>query len=295
MARQWSADDSPVIAVTGASGFVGRHVLAALAHTDLQVIAHARKAKPEHVTTGRRRWSAFDLASAPDDAFDRLGRPDMIIHLAWGGLPNYFSLRHFETEFPTQLRFLRGLVAAGLRKLVIAGTCFEYGMQSGCLHEDLRPLPSNPYGAAKDTLHEALSSLCETAPCELRWLRLFYLYGSGQAPTSLYSQFQAAVARNDRRFDMSAGDQIRDFMPVEDAAAAIVHIALAARAPRIVNVCSGMPVSVRNLVERWREEMASDIELNFGALPYPHYEPFAFWGDARRLSQLLGRATARSA
>ena len=78
-------------------------------------------------------------------------------------------------------------------------------------------------------------------PYDLRWLRLFYLYGSGQAPTSLYSQFRAAVARGDRRFDMSVGDQMRDFMRVEDAAAAIVRIALNTQAPRILNVCSGGP------------------------------------------------------
>ena len=235
------------------------------------------------------------MASVPDDAFDRLGRPDIVIHLAWGGLPNYLSLQHFETEFPAQHRFLRGLVTAGLQRLVVAGTCFEYGIQSGCLHEDMTPLPSNPYGMAKDTLHNVLDSLRAATPYDLRWLRLFYLYGSGQAPTSLYSQFRAAVARGDRRFDMSVGDQMRDFMRVEDAAAAIVRIALNAQAPRILNVCSGRPTPVRSIVERWREEMGADIELNIGVLPYPHYEPFAFWGDDSRLCDVLGRAAARSA
>jgi nucleoside-diphosphate-sugar epimerase len=283
------------IAVTGASGFLGRHVLAALARPDVTIVAHARTPRPGRVPADRQRWTYFDLASAPDDAFDRLGRPDIVIHLAWGGLPNYLSLQHFETEFPAQHRFLRGLVTAGLQRLVVAGTCFEYGIQSGCLSEDMTPLPSNPYGAAKDTLHKMLDSLRETTPYDLRWLRLFYLYGSGQAPTSLYSQFRAALARGDRRFDMSVGDQMRDFMKVEDAAAAIAHVALTAQAPRILNVCSGAPTSVRHIVERWRKELAADIELNIGVLPYPHYEPFAFWGDDRRLCETLGQAAWRSA
>jgi len=274
------------IAVTGASGFLGRYVLAALSRTGADVVAHARTPRPELATAERQRWTTFDLAAAPDDAFERLGRPDIVIHLAWQGLPNYLSSRHVEVELLAQSRFLQGLVAAGLKTLVVAGTCFEYGMQSGCLHEDTAPMPSNPYGLAKDALRRQLEVLKQTAPYELRWLRLFYLYGSGQSSTSLYSQFQAAVARGDRRFDMSAGEQLRDFMKAEDAAAAIVDAALASEAPGILNICSGAPTSVRSLVERWRTEMGTGIELNLGAHGYPSYEPFAFWGDAGRLSKL---------
>jgi len=280
------------VAVTGASGFLGRHVLAALARADVDVVAHARTARPELAAAERRRWAFFDLAATPDAALDRLGRPDIVIHLAWGGLPNYLSPHHFEAELPRQCRFLRGLVASGLRTLVVAGTCFEYGMQSGCLREDSTPLPSNPYGFAKDALRRELELLKESTPFELRWLRLFYLNGSGQPSTSLYSQFRAAVARGDRRFDMSAGEQVRDFMQAEDAAAAMAAVALAPRAPGILNICSGTQTSVRDLVERWRTAMAVDIELNLGALPYPAYEPFAFWGDNRRLRELLGPPSA---
>jgi dTDP-6-deoxy-L-talose 4-dehydrogenase (NAD+) len=278
------------IAVTGASGFLGRPVLAALAVLDVDVVAHARTPRPELAPAERLRWCCFDLAQPQDDAFDRLGRPDVVIHLAWQGLPNYLSAWHVESELPAQDRFLRGLVAEGLRRLVVAGTCFEYGMQSGCLREDSGAEPSNPYGVAKDTLRRHLEALKETAPFDLRWLRLFYLYGPGQPKTSLYSQFQAAMARGDTTFDMSGGEQLRDFMAVETAAAAIVDVALAAEAPRIVNICSGAPISVRALVERWRADATSGIALNLGALPYPTYEPFAFWGDNGRLAQLLRRA-----
>jgi dTDP-6-deoxy-L-talose 4-dehydrogenase (NAD+) len=274
------------IAVTGASGFVGQHVLAALSKTDVEIVAHARTPRSEHGAVARPRWTTFDLADAANDAFDRLGRPDVVIHLVWEGLPNYLSPRHFEIELPAQARFLRGLIASGLRSLVVAGTCFEYGMQSGCLHEDMPTLPSNPYGAAKSALRQQLDALNETRPFDLRWLRLFYLYGDGQPLTSLYSSFKAAVTRGDRQFDMSPGDQLRDFMKAEDAAAAIVSVALAPRTPRILNICSGAPTSVRNLVEQWRADMGSDIALGLGALPYPAYEPFAFWGDAGRLAVL---------
>jgi dTDP-6-deoxy-L-talose 4-dehydrogenase (NAD+) len=277
------------IAVTGASGFLGRHVLAALSKADVQVVAHALKPRPG-LGGIRPRWTFFDLAVAPDDAFERLGRPNIVIHLAWSGLPNYLSLRHSEVELPAQQRFLKRLTASGLKRLVVTGTCLEYGMQSGCLGEDVTPQPSNPYGAAKDALRRQLELPALQTPFELRWLRLFYLYGSGQAHTSLYPLFRAAVKRGDKTFDMSRGDQVRDFMRVEDAAAAIVAAALADETPQILNVCSGRPTSVRSLVEGWRAEASADIELNLGVFDYPTYEPFAFWGDNARLSALLARA-----
>jgi len=277
------------IAVTGASGFIGRHVLAALASMDVDVVAHARAARPALAAGKRWRWVCFDLAQPPADAYERLGRPDAVIHLAWHGLPNYLAPHHVETELPAQEAFLRGLLAAGLRRLAVAGTCFEYGMQSGCLSEDAEAQPSNAYGFAKDGLRRRLEALRETAAFDLRWLRLFYLYGDGQSKTSLYSQFQAAMARGDTTFDMSGGEQVRDFMKVEDAAAAIAAVARLPDAPRLLNICSGVPVSVRDLVRRWRAEAGSNIVLNLGAFPYPTYEPFAFWGDSRRLTECLKR------
>lgn len=276
------------VAVTGASGFLGRHVLAALANRDVQVVAHTRTQKS--VGDGGAsdvRRIAFDLADAPQDAFARIGQPDIVIHLAWGGLPNYLSGRHLDVELPVQVQFLRALVTGGLRRLVVVGSCFEYGMREGCLSEDTPSEPATSYGRAKDALRRQLEDLNEATPFDLRWLRLFYLYGDGQPETSLYSQFRAALARGDGTFDMSPGDQLRDFMRVEDAAAAIVAVAIAAQTPRVINVCSGTPISVRAMVEKWRNEMSADIVLKLGALARPAYEPLAFWGDRARLSALI--------
>ena len=280
------------VAVTGASGFVGRYVLAALAKTDVEIVAHARTPRAEKPGSASLYWSCFDIAAAPENCFERLGRPDIVIHLAWDGLPNFTAPRHFENELPAQSHFLRDLIESGLRRLVVVGTCLEYGMQSGCLSEDMTALPANPYGLAKDALRRELHFISTLMPFDLRWLRMFYLYGKGQAPTSLYAQFHDAVARREKTFDMSPGDQVRDFLNVEEAAGAIVDVALARKAPRILNVCSGRPTTVRSLVERWRADAAADIELKLGVHPYPSYEPFAFWGDNSRLQALCGGVVA---
>lgn len=278
------------IAVTGASGFVGRHVVAELLRGSVEVVAAGRDPARLECLPASCRRVGLDIARSGEDDYERLGRPDLLIHLAWDGLPNYRSLHHYETELPSQYRFLNGLVTAGLPALLVAGTCFEYGMQSGPLSEQLDTRPENPYGYAKDALRRQLEFLRGQLAFALTWSRLFYLYGEGQAGNSLYPQLRAAVARGDRAFDMSGGEQLRDYLPVEEAARLLVELALRQAHLGCVNVCSGRPVAVRSLVEGWLAAQGWDIALNLGHYPYPDYEPMAFWGNRRRLDAILETA-----
>ena len=187
------------IAVTGASGFVGKHVLAALRTHDVEIYAVTRDAS--HLNNGidpSIRVVEMDIAHPDANAFEQLGCPDVLIHLAWDGLPHYKSLHHFETELPRQYNFLKGLIESGLPALLVTGTCFEYGMQSGELSEDMLAQPNNPYGYAKNALRQQLQYLQSTRPFKLTWARLFYMFGEGQAANTLYSQIRAAALRGDK-------------------------------------------------------------------------------------------------
>jgi nucleoside-diphosphate-sugar epimerase len=281
----------PSVVVTGASGFVGRAVLAALAARRIRAIA---------VTRDRRRLADLELdarivegdVGAPDRAFiAELARHDFLLHLAWDGLPNYKSLHHLETELPAQYRFLKAVVAAGSRSIVVTGTCFEYGMQEGRLVETGPAQPTNPYGYAKDALRRQLSFLKQEMPFALTWTRLFYMYGTGQNPKSIYSQLAAAVGRGDDHFDMSTGEQMRDYLPIEAIADRLVRLTLLGREVGIVNICSGQPRSMRGIVESWLRDNGWRISLRLGRYPYPDYEPFAFWGSAEKLRKVLNDKT----
>lgn len=275
------------IAVTGASGFIGRYVLAELERNRVDVVAVTRDATRLAGLGIAGRIVEMDIAAPGENCFDRLGRPDVLIHLAWDGLPNYKSLHHFETELPRQFHFLKAMVEAGLPSLLVTGTCFEYGMQSGPLSEELMTLPGNPYGYAKDALRRQLEFLQAVKPFGLTWARLFYMYGAGQPKNSLYPQLKDAVSRGERIFNMSGGEQLRDYLPVEEIARQIARLAIAKCNVGLINVCSGRPVSVRKLVEQWLLENNWEIELNLGYYPYPDYEPMAFWGNRDRLDSIL--------
>jgi nucleoside-diphosphate-sugar epimerase len=277
------------VTITGATGFVGRYVLAELARRDMEIVATVRAEPPDTLYRANVRWVPLDIEAPPANAFELLGEPDVLIHLAWGGLPNYRALTHFETELPAHYAFLKQLTESGLKSLVVAGTCLEYGMRSGALRETDPTSPVTAYGLAKDTLRRQLECLQKASGGSfgLTWARLFFMYGAGQARSSLYSQIKQAIQQGDPQFRMSGGEQLRDYLGIADVARTLVSLALGPRDAGVVNVCSGKPRSVRSMVEHWLHEHRSSMALELGHYPYPDYEPMAFWGSRDKLESLL--------
>ena len=275
------------IAVTGSSGFIGQYVLAELGKNQNDLVAVSRQKNHLSGLSKSVRIVELDINNLNENPYEMLGCPDVLIHLAWGGLPNYKSAHHFEKELPAQFLFLESLVRSGLKNLLVTGTCFEYGMQSGALSESMSTKPDNPYGLAKNCLRKQLECLKKEMPFILTWARLFYMYGDGQSENSLYSQLKTAISNDEMSFNMSGGEQLRDFMHVTDVARLLVVLATNGRDNGIVNICSGIPVSIRKLVEGWIEEKGVNISLNLGHYPYPDYEPMEFWGDPSKIKSLL--------
>lgn len=210
-----------------------------------------------------------------------------MIHLAWGGLPNYLSCHHIDTELVQQIRFVRNVIGNGIARLTQMGTCFEYGAREGELCEDMDCQPTNPYGYAKLALLRYVHFLSREMPFSYRWLRLFYMYGEGQGAKSLYTLLRAAYERGDKSFDMSEGYQIRDFLPISEVVAKSTALHTADVPDGIYNVCSGSPISVRQLVEGWLADWNYSVRLNLGKFPIPSYEPLAFWGSSAKTENAL--------
>ena len=275
------------IAITGASGFVGRHVLRELASRGLEATVATFQRPPLESSPSTREIS-LDIHAPGPDPFTALGKPDLLLHFAWSGLPQYDSRHHLEKELPAQASFLSACVRSGVSRVMVAGTCFEYVLASGELTESQALEPVTCYGEAKARLFEHMSSLRETIPFEFAWPRLFYLFGLGQSPNSLYSQLQAAIARGDESFDMSGGEQVRDYLPIENAARLLVDVAVGAGDIGAVNLCSGVPTRLRDQVARWIDEAGSAMRMNLGRFPYQSFEPMEFWGSRRKLDHALG-------
>ncbi len=279
------------VLVTGATGFIGGHVVNELLRLKHEVIASSSNQKKAE----KKEWFSsvtyipFQIADveANLNLFNFFGEPDVLIHLAWEGLPNYKSDFHILANLPRHQNFLKNLVLNGLKSLCVTGTCFEYGMREGQLSEDMEAIPANSYAAAKNMLRKFLETLCFENSAKFNWLRLFYMYGEGQNEKSLISQLDKAIQENNPIFNMSGGQQIRDYLPIVKVAEYIVITAIDGGSAGIVNCCSGKPVKVVDFVKEYIGNVGRAIFLNLGHYPYPDYEPMVFWGDNTKLLNII--------
>ncbi len=280
------------ILITGATGFIGNYVIAQLLQQNNYSITASSASIDKGVTASwfsSVKYIPFNLKDFDSgvDYYKFFDEPDLVIHLAWEGLPNYKAAFHVEENLPRHYALLKNLIYHGLNDLTITGTCFEYGLQEGRLSEEMETMPSIAYAIAKDRLRRQLEQFQKENEFQLKWIRLFYMYGNGQSPNSLLSQLDKSIAQKETVFNMSGGEQERDYLPVEEVAVYIGRIALQNEVTGIINCCSGKPIKVKTLVENYLIKKNKFIHLNLGYYPYADYEAMRFWGDNKKLKKII--------
>lgn len=269
------------IAVTGGTGFIGNHLITHLlkeGHYVLVTGTNEEKAKA-YEWFSKVKFVTLNINSTiSEEKIMEIASCQKLIHLAWSGLPNYKELFHFEVNLVPHYNFLKSLVDMGMEDITVAGTCMEYGVKDGCLTVDSPVDPQNAYAISKDTLRRFLVQLQTKNNFNLKWVRLFYMFGNGQSEKSILSQLDRALDNGDDAFNMSGGEQLRDYLPVEKVAENISKLSIQQYKTGIYNCCSGIPISIRTLVEAHLKRRNRKIKLNFGYYPYPDFEAMAFWG-----------------
>ena len=261
--------------VTGATGFVGSHVVAAALAAGHEVTALRRSGSVPRIPLARQpRWfeSALD-ARLPDEI---LRDTDVLVHLA-SHTPNppYDTLeRCLYWNVSASLGLAEQLRAAGVSRYLVAGSCFEYG-PSAARYERIpvdAPLePSLSYPTSKAAASLAFEGFARQHQVQLQILRIFQVFGEGEQASRLWPSLRAA-AHAGRDFDMTAGEQLRDFVEVGEVArqfiAALAFDGVELGRPAVRHVASGQARSLADFARHWWREWGARGELRLGTVPY---------------------------
>lgn len=278
------------ILVTGASGFIGNHVVKELLKKEIHVVASSRnQVKAQNMSWFQQvEYVQQPIGDLLTNEFKAaIHHIDVCIHLAWDGLPDFRSELHTTTYLSNHFDFLKQLIQLGIPKLSVIGTCLEYGLQEGELYEELKTEPMIAYGIGKDQLRKQLQKLQNEDTFELDWIRLFYLYGEGQHPKSILPLLDGAIDNKESIFNMSKGDQKRDYLSVVKIAKNIIYLACLKNGSDIINCCNGKPIKIIDFLKNHLKERKATIELNTDYYDYPDYEPFSFWGSTKKMNKLI--------
>ncbi|MBC2835812.1 NAD-dependent epimerase/dehydratase family protein [Paragemmobacter straminiformis] len=269
------------VLLTGASGFVGRAIHAALLASGFAVEPVGR--------TAREGWHQADLLVAADrERVLARTRARVLLHAAWYVEHGAFWASPLnEVWRAASADLARGFLAAGGRRIVGLGTCAEYASQGqdGPWREDRPIAPATPYGTAKAGLHADLGTLCAGAGASLLWLRLFHLYGAGEHPARLVPSLMRALAAGAPARVRAAG-LVRDFASTLHIGDCVADL-LGTRAEGAMNLGSGAPRSLGDLARVLAQIAGRTDLLDLGNAPLPD-DPAVMVPDLARLHAAIG-------
>lgn len=269
------------VAVTGASGYIGRHVVDALIKLGHEVIAIDIVNKGINPKAQFKNVNIFD-----NDAFDRMGKPDACIHLAWKDGFYHNSDAHMGM-LSKHYNFIKSLIDSGIQYLSVMGSMHEVGYYEGAIDENTPTNPLSMYGIAKNSLREASMLLTEGKDVSFMWLRAFYILGDDENNNSIFSKITQMERDGYDKFPFVSGKNKYDFINIDDLAFQIALASTQSKITGIINCCSGKPIAIGEKVIEFIEKNNYKIEPDFGKYPERPYDSPAIWGDNKKICQIM--------
>ena len=273
------------VLITGASGFIGSHLVAACRDRGWYVIGLDRNSprsfsgyqahehilhqvnpgQPLPAVLADRSIDAAALLAWPIDPVTYLDSPDNLGALS------------------STLGIAGALLSGGCRTLVATGTCAEYTDPMGTerIDETHSLRPTTLYAACKVAVQTVLFQLCQSHSAVCTWARLFNTFGTGEPATRLLPSIVRALASGGT-FSAGSGVQVRDYLHVEDIASALA-LCLEGGLPGAVNICSGRGIRLADLMACAATACGGAERVNLGAKPDRTWDPPLLVGDPGRL------------
>jgi len=235
----------------------------------------------------QKKENKFDLLDQNTWKYLLNSSPKTVILLSWPGLPNYNESFHISRNLPLFSKLIEKLINSGCQNIIGAGTCYEYGLQNGALKETDTVNPINSYAKAKDSLMRKMQLICTSNSVRWVWARIFYPYGIEQNKNSLYPSLINSINKNKLYFDITSGNQLRDFISSDQVAKNLLYLSSSSEAKGIFNCGSGDPLSIFDFVQRIIKEKKSSIQIRRGKFPERKDEPKSFWADMKKFNTLI--------
>lgn len=285
---------TPAVAVTGGTGFVGRAVLRDFVGRGWRVRAlHRGDAVPDERGVD---WVTGDIGDPA--AWDRLlDGADVVAHLAFAAMPDLGAVdENVQTNLPAFADLMHACRRHGLRRVVLTGSCFEYGATGDLitdrgLREDDALRPTSIYAATKAAITLLAGPLAEKLELDAIVLRPFHVYGPNEPSFRLIPMLLDA-ARTGQEVATTDGKQVRDFIHRDDVAgafAAAVTAPAAGPGARVFNVGTGVATPVADAVRMIAGMAGLPLDrVKLGSLPHREHEMFRLVADPERARRELG-------
>lgn len=274
------------VLVTGASGYIGAHVVDQLLKDGHHVLAADKVHRPVSGDGGKVAYLDVPIFSGSPDIYKEVGSPDACIHLAWQNGFQHNDDAHLE-NLAKHYVFIRDMLKGGLPQIIGMGTMHEVGYWEGAISEDTPTKPMSSYGIAKNATREFTELLARQNGAVFQWIRAYYITGDDAKSRSIFHKILEAEAEGKKTFPFNSGKSKYDFIDVDELAKQICAVASQKKIDGVINCCSGVPMALGEKVEQFIKDHNLSIRLEYGAFPDREYDSPGVWGKNEKIKRIM--------
>ncbi len=273
------------ILVTGATGYIGTQICSELMKNGYDIHALVYPEISQNLNSITQYPLDLMNKGAITDFFKNNSFEKMI-HLAWYVGPKC-QISPLNIEWlEASLHLIKTFWENGGKTVLVSGSMSEYDFSYGWCSENKTPLDSlSLYGQTKAALYQILEKFCKFHDLDLKWARIFNIYGLNEKKTRLIPYVINAMINNED-VNVSHCNQIQNYLHVKDVARAIVMF-LESSVSGAVNIASDEPIRLKDMIEFCKEELKYKKDVNYGAIKASFDQPF-LTGDNSILKNEIG-------
>lgn len=271
------------IAITGANGYIGSALIKRCIEKGYSTVAVDLD---NTYIDSRAEYLNINIFENTENLYDRLGCPNVLIHLAWRNGFVHNDIAHLE-DLDKHYKFLSSMIDSGVKYLSVMGSMHEIGYYEGAIEPKTPCNPMSLYGIAKNSLRQALECYVAKKEIAFHWLRAFYIVGEDERSSSVFGKLIRSANEGKKEFPLNSGKNKYDFISIDELCEQIIAASVQDNVNGIINVCSGKPIALGERIEQFISDNNIDMKLNYGVFPDRPYDSPIVYGDDTKIKEIL--------